>query len=102
MYDAVNHGRLVLRRLRRLPASTPLPPAADGRTGLAVDVSKWLRPDAPTSPDRLFRHVYGRGRSVDQFIPGWPCSFVAAMETGCTSWTALLDGWDAAGGGAPA
>ncbi|MFG2949798.1 hypothetical protein [Streptomyces adustus] len=27
------------------------------------------------------RHVYGRGRSADQFIPDWPCSFVAALET---------------------
>jgi len=50
-----------------------------------------LRPDAPTSPDRLFCHVYGRGRSADQFIPGWPYSFVAALETGRTSWTAVLD-----------
>ncbi|MFT7836782.1 transposase [Saccharothrix sp. BKS2] len=24
-------------------------------------------------------------------IPGWPYSFVAALETGGTSWTALLD-----------
>src|SRR5687768_8987283 len=24
-------------------------------------------------------------------IPGWPYSFVAALETGRTSWTALLD-----------
>ena len=26
-----------------------------------------------------------------QLIPGWPYSFVAALETGRTSWTALLD-----------
>lgn len=91
MYDAVNHGWLEPRRLRRLLASTPLPRAADGRIVLAVDVSNWLRPDAPTSPGLLFCHVYGRGRSVDQFIPGWPYSFVAALETGRTSWTAVLD-----------
>jgi hypothetical protein len=36
-------------------------------------------------------HVYGRGKSNAQMIPGWPCSFVAALETGRTSWTALLD-----------
>lgn len=52
MYDAVNHGWLEPRRLRRLLASTPLPRAADGRIVLAVDVSNWLRPDAPTSPER--------------------------------------------------
>ncbi len=91
MYDAVNHGWLEPRRLRRLLTSTPLPRAADGRIVLAVDVSNWLRPDAPTSPESLFCHVYGRGRSADQFIPGWPYSFVAALETGRTSWTAVLD-----------
>src|SRR6476660_2861415 len=62
MYDAVNHGWLEPSRLRRLLASTPLPRAADGRIVLAVDVSNWLRPDAPTRPDRLFCHVNGRGR----------------------------------------
>jgi hypothetical protein len=64
MYDAVNSGWLEPRRLRRLLASTPLPRAADGRIVLAVDVSNWLRPDAPTSPELLFCHVYGRGRSA--------------------------------------
>jgi len=56
-----------------------------------VDVSPWLRSDAPTSADRLFCHVYGRGKGNAQMIPGWPYSFVAALETGPTSWTALLD-----------
>ncbi|MGW3926444.1 NF041680 family putative transposase, partial [Streptomyces sp. NPDC005093] len=76
----------------RALAGLPLPRAADGRIVLAVDVSHWLRPDAPTSDERLFCHVYGRGdRSSDQLIPGWPYSFVAALETGRTSWCALLD-----------
>ncbi|WP_051764805.1 transposase [Saccharothrix syringae] len=30
-------------------------------------------------------------RAADRMIPGWPYSFVAALETGGTSWTALLD-----------
>lgn len=73
-------------------AGLPMPQAADGRLVLAVDVSNWLRPDAPTSADRLFCHVYGRsGRSSDQFVPGWPYSFVAALESGRTSWCQLLD-----------
>ncbi|MYT32890.1 hypothetical protein GTY73_29785 [Streptomyces sp. SID8354] len=39
----------------------------------AVDVGNRLRPDAPTSDDRLFCHVYGRGdRKTDQFVPGGP------------------------------
>jgi hypothetical protein len=25
------------------------------------------------------------------FIPGWPYSFVAVLEPGATSWTAILD-----------
>ncbi|WP_200259332.1 NF041680 family putative transposase [Streptomyces sp. HSG2] len=91
MYGALNNGWLEPTRLRRLLASTPLPRAADGRIVLAVDVSNWLRPDAPTSPDPLFCHVYGRGRSSDQMIPGWPYSIVAALETGRTSCTAVPD-----------
>ena len=58
---------------------------------LAVDVSNWLRPDAPTSADRLFCDVYGRDKGQAQLVPGWPYSFVAALETGRTSWTAVLD-----------
>jgi len=91
MYDALNTGWLEPTRFRRLLASLPLPRAADGRIVLAVDVTPWLRPDAPTSPDRLFCHVHGRGKDRHQLIPGWPYSIVAALETGRTSWTAILD-----------
>jgi len=68
-----------------------LPTTGSGRIVLAVDVSPWLRSDAATSPQRLFCHVHGRARNQSQLIPGWPYSFVAALETGRTSWTALLD-----------
>jgi hypothetical protein len=91
MYDALNHGRVEPDRFRRTLASLPLPKTADERIVLAVDVSPWLRSDAPTSAERLFCHVYGRGRNQAQLIPGWPYSFVAALEPGRTSWTALLD-----------
>jgi hypothetical protein len=91
MYDALNQGRVEPERIRRALASLPLPTAAEGRIVLAVDVSPWLRPDAPTSSDRLFCHVYGRAKNTAQLIPGWPDSFVAALETGRTSWTAMLD-----------
>jgi hypothetical protein len=91
MYDALNHGQLEPERLRRSLASAPLPRATDGRIVLGVYVSPWLRPDALTRPGRLFCHVYGRGKNNAQLIPGWPYSFVAALETGGTSWTALLD-----------
>src|ERR1022692_1174533 len=91
LYDAVNHGRSDIARLRRSLAGLPLPRAADGRLMLAADVSNWLRPGAATSPERMFCHVYGRGKGQAQMIPGWPYSVIAALEPGRTSWTAVLD-----------
>ena len=91
LYDGADHGRIEIGRLRRALAGLPLPRAADGRLMLAVDVSNWLRPGAATSPERLFCHVYGRGKGQAQMIPGWPYSVVAALEPGRTSWTAVLD-----------
>src|SRR5216683_493636 len=89
LYDAVNCGRVDVARLRWLLTRLPLPAWDDGRIRLAVDVSNWLRPDAVTSPERLFCHCYGRGNSSAQMIPGWPYSFVAALEPGRSSWTRL-------------
>jgi hypothetical protein len=77
LYDAVNAGRIQVDRLRRQLAGLPLPRDSEGRIVLAVDVSAWLRPGAATAPDRSFCHVYGRGKSAAQLIPGWPYSFVA-------------------------
>ncbi|WP_333746390.1 NF041680 family putative transposase [Streptomyces sp. IBSBF 2950] len=92
LYDALNCGHIDTDGLRHALAVLPQPKAADNRIVLAVDVTHWLRPDASCSPDRLFCHVYGRsGRSSDQLVPGWPYSFVAALETGRTSWCQLLD-----------
>jgi hypothetical protein len=91
LYDAADQGRIDIGRLRRAVAGLPLPRAADGRLVLAADVSNWLRPGAATSPERLFCHVYGRGKGQAQMIPGWPYSVVAALERGRTSWTAVLD-----------
>jgi hypothetical protein len=91
VYDAVNCGQVQIGRLRRALAGLPLPAWPDGRIRLAVDVSNWLRPDAATSPDRLFCHCYARGKGNAQLIPGWPYSLVAALEPGRTSWTLPLD-----------
>jgi hypothetical protein len=91
LYDAVNYGRIDIGRLRWSLAGLPLPRSADGRLVLAADVSNWLRPGAVTSPERLFCHVYGRAKGQAQMIPGWPYSVVAALESGRTSWTAVLD-----------
>jgi DDE superfamily endonuclease len=91
LYDGLNAGRIEVVRLRWALAALPLPAWPDGRIRLGVDVSNWLRPDAETSPERMFCHVYGRGKGNAQMIPGWPYSVVAALESGRTSWTAVLD-----------
>jgi len=91
LYDCVNRGGVDVDRFRNIVASQPIPRCRDGRIVLAVDVSNWLRPDADTSPDRLFCHTYARGKGQAQMIPGWPYSFVVALEPGRTSWTAILD-----------
>ena len=90
LYDGLNAGRIEFARVRRAFDALPLP-RVRGRIVLGVDVSPWLRPDAQTSPDRLFCHVHGRASGTSQMIPGWPYSIVAALETGPTSWTAVLD-----------
>ena len=56
VYDALNCGEVRIGRLRRALAALPLPAWDDGRIRLAIDVSNWLRPDAGTSPERLFCH----------------------------------------------
>jgi hypothetical protein len=91
LYAGLNQGRVDVARLRRALVSVPLPRAADGRLVLAVDVSPWLRPDADTAPDRCFCHTYGHGDNKHLMVPGWPYSIVAALETGWTSWTAIVD-----------
>lgn len=91
LYGGLNQGQIDVARLRRALAGVPLPRAADGRLVLAVDVSPWLRPDADTCADRSFCHTFGRGEGKHQMVPGWPYSIVAALETGRTSWTAVLD-----------
>jgi hypothetical protein len=91
LYDGLNQGRIDVSRLRRALAGMPLPRAADGRIVLAADVSPWLRLDAHTCPDRSFCHIFGRGEGKHQMVPGWPYSIIAALETGRTSWTAVLD-----------
>ena len=91
LYDALNCGRVDIARLRWALACLPLPAWDDGRIRLAADVSNWLRPDAATSPGRLFCHCYARGKGNAQMIPGWPYSVIAALEPGRTSWTLPLD-----------
>jgi DDE superfamily endonuclease len=86
LYDGLNAGRIGFARVRRMVAGQALP-RVGGRIVLGVDITPWLRPDAETSPDRLFCHVHGRAKGTSQTIPGWPYSIVAALESGRTSWT---------------
>ena len=90
-YDAVACGSVDVVGLRKVVAGLPAPRGADGRITLAVDVSNWLRPDAPTSEGRLFCHASGRGGAGDQIVPGWQYSFVVALEPGRSSWCPVLD-----------
>ena len=92
--DAVNAGEINTTALKTLLGTVPVPktPGPGCREGivLAVEVSNWLRPEAGCSPGRAFCHTYARNGQA-QMIPGWPYSFVAALEPGATSWTAVLD-----------
>ncbi len=95
LHGGLGRGDLDVERLRRLLAGLPLPRYDGGRLVLAVDVSPWLRPDAPCSAERLFCHVCGRAKDDAQVIPGWPYSLVAASNPapppGPRSW--MLSGW---------
>jgi hypothetical protein len=90
LYDGINAGRIEIARLRRTLTGLPIP-RVGGQIVLAVDVSAWMRPDAETSPDRLFCHKHGRAKGTSQMIPGWPYSIVAALGSGPSSWTGVLD-----------
>jgi hypothetical protein len=91
MYDALAAGRIDVGSLRRALAGLVLPRGSNGQIRLAVDVSAWPRPDAECSPDRAHCHRPCRCDGVRQTIPGWPYSMIAALESGRSSWTALLD-----------
>jgi hypothetical protein len=61
-YAALARGRVDTDRLRTALSGVSLPRAADGRLVLAVDVTRWLRPEAHTCPQRILCHTYGRGK----------------------------------------
>ena len=86
----LNCGEVVIGRLRRAVDAIPLRRWDDGRIRLACDVSNWLRPGAETSGAAVL-HTYARGKGSAQMIPGWPYSFIVALEPGRTSWTLPLD-----------
>src|SRR3954451_19029153 len=95
LYDALNHGSVDADRLRRRLPELPVPRMFGGRIVLAVDATGWLRPDAPTCPERLFCHVYGRTRRPTSSsragrISSWP-PWRAGRPAGRRCWTP--SGW---------
>ena len=95
LYDAVNPGGWRSRGCAGRWRACRCRAGRDGRIRLGVDVSTGCGRTRPTSPERLFCHVYGRGKGQAQMIPGWPYSVVAALEPGRT----IVDG--GAGRGPP-
>jgi hypothetical protein len=91
MYDGLACGQVDVARLRMTVAGLDLPRDGSGRLRFAVDVTTWPRPDAECSPGRSHCHKYCRCNGTRQTNPGWPYSVIAALETGRTSWTHLLD-----------
>jgi len=91
LYDGLNEGVIQFAQFKALLAGSRLPRGSDGGLRLAVDVSAWPRPDAETSPERCHCYRPCRCDGVRQTIAGWPCSIVAVLESGRSSWTAVLD-----------
>ncbi|MBA3489786.1 MAG: transposase, partial [Longispora sp.] len=90
LYEALACGDIDVDRLAGLLAAS-WEPADAGPIKLAVDTSAWPRPDAVTSAGRCHCYRSCRCDGVRQTIPGWPFSFVAGLEWGADSHTAMLD-----------
>ena len=90
MYDALNHGarRVCAGRWRRCRCPGP---GRAGRIVLAVDVTPRCARTLHPAQTGCFATSTAAGRGQAQSIPGWLYSFVAAIEPGWTSWSALLD-----------
>ena len=56
-----------------------------------MDASNWLRPDAETSPERLFCHSLRAGERERADDPRLAVLMSSALEPGRTSWTLPLD-----------
>ena len=90
VYDAVNAGRVRSRgcggRWRAAAAALGRrPDPAGGRCEQLAAAGGRDQPGAAVLP------LLARGKGNAQMIPGWPYSFVAALEPGRTSWTLPLD-----------
>jgi hypothetical protein len=91
LYDGLAAGSVDVDRLRRTLAGLVLPRGSSGQLRLAIDVSAWPRPDAETSAERCHCFRECRCDGLRKTIPGWPYSLVVVLESGRSSWTAVLD-----------
>ena len=92
LYDALNSGRVDVARLRAgagRAAAAPGRRRADRARGRCQPVAAPGRADQRRTGCSATSTAAARASA--QMIPGWPYSFVAALETGRTSWTAVLD-----------
>lgn len=88
LYGGLNEAGSMPAACAGRHAAAPLRRRALGAGGRCVAVAAFGR---AVAAGRLFCHVYGRAKSASQFIPGWPYSFVAVLESGAASWTSILD-----------
>lgn len=79
LHGGMNQGLIDVDRLQTVMVGLSLPCFDGGRLFLAVDVSPWLRSDAPCSAERLFCHFDGRTKTASRFIPGAALLAVARL-----------------------
>ena len=60
LYDGLGCGAISIKGLQFAIAAQQLPRGVDGRITLAVDISPWLRPDAPSSGCSAMSTAAGR------------------------------------------
>jgi hypothetical protein len=86
----VNHGGVKIGRLQRSLAGLPLPRAADGRLVLAADVATGCGRARRLARPVVLPCLKARQRpGADD--PWLAVPVIAALESGRTSWTAVLD-----------
>lgn len=88
LYAAVAKGRMDIRGIRQLVAST-LPET--GRPVYAIDTSTYLRSDAETSPERGIYYHSSRHSAGKPVVAGWSYSWCAQLGETSSSWTAPTD-----------
>ena len=92
--DALNCGEVGDRAAAAGGGRDPAAPVGRrpdpaGLRCLELAVRGLVRGDQPGAA--VYTFPYARGKGSAQMIPGWPYSFIVALEPGRTSWTLPLD-----------